>query len=201
MMLQQERTRSMCPEMKAAEWLYLRIAHGYNGSMEVYLPVDLPIDIARCISCATFDAFGLACLNYNFNAPENETEDVYLDFCRLFDLVDKKSVLRIIFPSIDKIWVARHASSYAQNNHVTVSLFPSDQHHLPIPRVTTRSRSGGIAARGGVHGALGRASCGRGSFTSAQIPTPPTSDGLIIKTRNDASSVIGKVRTLDPAWY
>lgn len=34
-MLQQECTRQSCPEMKAGEWLYLCVAHGNEGSMEV----------------------------------------------------------------------------------------------------------------------------------------------------------------------
>lgn len=33
--LQQECTRQTCPEMKAGEWLYLCVAHGNDGSMEV----------------------------------------------------------------------------------------------------------------------------------------------------------------------
>lgn len=34
-MLQQECTRQTCPEMKAGEWLYLCVAHGAEGAMEV----------------------------------------------------------------------------------------------------------------------------------------------------------------------
>lgn len=34
-MLQQECTRQTCPEMKAGEWLYLCVAHGNEGAMEV----------------------------------------------------------------------------------------------------------------------------------------------------------------------
>lgn len=34
-MLQQECTRTTCPEMKAGEWLYLCVAHGNDGAMEV----------------------------------------------------------------------------------------------------------------------------------------------------------------------
>lgn len=34
-MLQQECTRASCPEMKAGEWLYLCVAHGNDGAMEV----------------------------------------------------------------------------------------------------------------------------------------------------------------------
>ncbi|THU83312.1 hypothetical protein K435DRAFT_871411 [Dendrothele bispora CBS 962.96] len=51
-----------------------------------------------------------------------------------------------------------------------------------MPRGTICGRSVGNASRGGVH-AIGGASRGRGPFT-AQIPTPPTSDGLITETRN-----------------
>ena len=38
-MLQQECGRTTCPEMKAGEWLYLCVAHGTDGAMEVSQPV------------------------------------------------------------------------------------------------------------------------------------------------------------------
>lgn len=38
-MLQQECTRVTCPEMKAGEWLYLCVAHGNGGAMEVRLTI------------------------------------------------------------------------------------------------------------------------------------------------------------------
>lgn len=34
--LQQECTRSSCPQMKAGEWLYLCVAHANDGAPEVY---------------------------------------------------------------------------------------------------------------------------------------------------------------------
>jgi hypothetical protein len=40
-MLQQECTRASCPEMKAGEWLYLCVAHGNDGAMEVRLVYHL----------------------------------------------------------------------------------------------------------------------------------------------------------------
>lgn len=54
-MLQQECTRSSCPQMKAGEWLYLCVAHGNDGAMEVRIqPIqrtplysDAP-DIKQC---------------------------------------------------------------------------------------------------------------------------------------------------------
>ncbi|THU92497.1 hypothetical protein K435DRAFT_800430 [Dendrothele bispora CBS 962.96] len=50
-----------------------------------------------------------------------------------------------------------------------------------MPRGTPRSRSMGNAAQGGGAGALGGASCGRGPFILAWIPTPPTLDSLETK--------------------
>jgi hypothetical protein len=39
-MLQQECTRATCPEMKAGEWMYLCVAHGNDGAMEVSLIIS-----------------------------------------------------------------------------------------------------------------------------------------------------------------
>ncbi|THU84174.1 hypothetical protein K435DRAFT_971307 [Dendrothele bispora CBS 962.96] len=78
----------------------------------------------------------------------------------------------------------RHASSRMRNNHVIAPFFPFDHDHLPMPRETTRSRSVGNAARGGVQGALGGASRGHGYLTFTQILPPPTLDGFILETCN-----------------
>lgn len=39
--LQEECTRQTCPEMKAGEWLYLCVAHGNEGAMEVCSSCDV----------------------------------------------------------------------------------------------------------------------------------------------------------------
>ncbi|KAK2465119.1 hypothetical protein APHAL10511_002927 [Amanita phalloides] len=39
-MLQQECSRTTCPEMKAGEWLYLCVAHGTDGAMEQCCAID-----------------------------------------------------------------------------------------------------------------------------------------------------------------
>ncbi|KAI3622272.1 cytochrome p450 [Moniliophthora roreri] len=62
------------------------------------------IDVSHWISRATFDAFGLACLNYNFGALQGETEEVYLAFRRMFDMLSKKTIPRILFPSLDRFF-------------------------------------------------------------------------------------------------
>lgn len=47
-MLQQECGRSTCPEMKAGEWLYLCVAHGTDGAMEVGQAIFSNIIHAYC---------------------------------------------------------------------------------------------------------------------------------------------------------
>ncbi|KAH0834777.1 Mob1/phocein [Lanmaoa asiatica] len=44
-MLQQECTRSSCPQMKAGEWLYLCVAHGNDGAMEVRIRLNQQISL------------------------------------------------------------------------------------------------------------------------------------------------------------
>lgn len=46
--LQQECSRTTCPEMKAGEWLYLCVAHGTEGAMEVSHFASIQIDHHRC---------------------------------------------------------------------------------------------------------------------------------------------------------
>ena len=49
--LQQECTRASCPEMKAGEWLYLCVAHGNDGAMEVcFFHIISTIDLTPCFS-------------------------------------------------------------------------------------------------------------------------------------------------------
>jgi hypothetical protein len=45
--LQEQCTRQTCPEMKAGEWLYLCVAHGNGGAMEVCNYSCLGVDIAN----------------------------------------------------------------------------------------------------------------------------------------------------------
>ncbi|KAG1733476.1 Mob1/phocein [Suillus lakei] len=51
-MLQQECTRITCPEMKAGEWLYLCVAHGNDGAMEVrfdhHFKKMVPLTVYQC---------------------------------------------------------------------------------------------------------------------------------------------------------
>ncbi|KAK7029687.1 hypothetical protein VNI00_014385 [Paramarasmius palmivorus] len=82
------------------KWDEMLSSTGMIASDAVKAPT---IDVSHWIARATFDAFGLACLNYNFGALQGETEEVYLAFRRMFDMLSKKTVPRILFPSLDKI--------------------------------------------------------------------------------------------------
>ncbi|KAG6814437.1 hypothetical protein H0H92_007441 [Tricholoma furcatifolium] len=55
------------------------------------------IDVAQWISRASFDVIGLSGFDYNFNALDDETENVYQAFRRMFDVFDKGPGLRSIF--------------------------------------------------------------------------------------------------------
>ncbi|KAJ3894916.1 cytochrome P450 [Lentinula edodes] len=76
------------------------------------------IDVCHWISRATFDAFGMACLTYNFCSIHGETEELYLAFRRMFDLADKKGILRILIPMLDKIWPDKIARSVLESRQV-----------------------------------------------------------------------------------
>ena len=59
-MLQQECTRATCPEMKAGEWMYLCVAHGNDGAMEVSLMPFIdegPSCDGRCSNAAPLTTF------------------------------------------------------------------------------------------------------------------------------------------------
>lgn len=70
------------------------------------------LDVSHWLSRATFDAFGLAGLDYHFRALHDETEEVYSAYRRMFDVADKKGVLQLFFPIIGKIWVRLYFHHY-----------------------------------------------------------------------------------------
>ena len=57
-----------------------------------------------------FDVIGLVGFDYHFHALQDESEEVYLTYRRLFDVIDKdpgfRGFLRIYFPSIAKFFVS-----------------------------------------------------------------------------------------------
>ncbi|KAG7090720.1 hypothetical protein E1B28_009812 [Marasmius oreades] len=67
------------------------------------------LDVSHWAARSTFDCFGLACLDYNFRAVQGETGELYTAFRTVFDLVNEKKVLRLVFPILDRIWPDRIA--------------------------------------------------------------------------------------------
>ncbi|KAJ7640114.1 cytochrome P450 [Mycena rosella] len=68
------------------------------------------LDVAHWVSRTTFDIFGLAGLDYHFNALHDESEEVYSAYRRMFAISDKASKWRALkqlyLPIAEKIWVA-----------------------------------------------------------------------------------------------
>ncbi|KAJ7198930.1 cytochrome P450 [Mycena rebaudengoi] len=66
------------------------------------------VDVAHWISRMTFDVFGLAGFDYHFNALNDESEEVYMAYRRMFAISDKSSKLRVLkqlyLPFVEKIW-------------------------------------------------------------------------------------------------
>ncbi|KAF8633944.1 hypothetical protein AX15_001127 [Amanita polypyramis BW_CC] len=67
----------------------------------------ISIDIVHWISRAAFDVIGLAGFDYHFRALQDETEDVYLAYRRMFSIADKglgaRGYLELYFPILRSI--------------------------------------------------------------------------------------------------
>jgi cytochrome P450 len=70
---------------------------------------SIVVDVVHWISRASFDVIGLAGFDYQFDSLDEESEEVYNAYRKMFDALDKGSELRAIaelyFPVIRKIWV------------------------------------------------------------------------------------------------
>ncbi|KAG5654282.1 hypothetical protein H0H81_005131 [Sphagnurus paluster] len=66
------------------------------------------IDVAHWISRASFDVIGLAGFDYSFKALQDESEEVYGAYRRMFNVADKtpglRSILELYFPIIRTLW-------------------------------------------------------------------------------------------------
>jgi len=68
------------------------------------------IDVAQWITRASFDVMGLAGFNYDFHALQDESEEVYAAYRRMFKIADKGlnlwNVFELHFPILRKIFVS-----------------------------------------------------------------------------------------------
>ncbi|KAF8200874.1 cytochrome P450 [Pholiota molesta] len=72
-------------------------------------PEPLTIDVCHWISRATFDVIGLAGFDYNFNAIENESNELFSAYKEMFEVAVSQSnplrtIFRIYFPLISSIF-------------------------------------------------------------------------------------------------
>lgn len=78
-----------------------------SGTKSSY-PRGAQLDVAHWISRAAFDVIGLAGFDYQFNALDNEFEEVYSAYRRMFDVADKgpelRGILELYFPIIRRLW-------------------------------------------------------------------------------------------------
>lgn len=68
---------------------------------------DVIIDVLHWISRATFDVIGLAGFDYAFHALEDESEEVYSAYIKMFRSQDKqgfKNIVQLYFPVVEKLW-------------------------------------------------------------------------------------------------
>lgn len=67
------------------------------------------IDISHWVARATFDVIGLAGFDYHFHALQDESEDVYLAYRKMFNVQDKgpglKAIVSLFFPIINTLFV------------------------------------------------------------------------------------------------
>lgn len=73
-------------------------------------PCSLVVDVTHWMARATFDVIGLAGFDYHFHSLHDESEEMYLAYRRMFDVLDKgpglKGLLTLYFPLIETLWVS-----------------------------------------------------------------------------------------------
>ncbi len=74
------------------------------------------IDVAHWITCASFDVMGLAGFNYDFHSLQDETEEVYSAYRRMFNIANNglgmRGILELYFPILRKIFVSDKSYFY-----------------------------------------------------------------------------------------
>jgi hypothetical protein len=68
------------------------------------------IDVAHWVSRATFDVVGLAGFDYHFHSLRGESEELYVAYRRMFNVIEKglgiRGVLQLYVPLLEKIWAS-----------------------------------------------------------------------------------------------
>ena len=73
--------------------------------------ISVVIDVAHWTSRASFDVMGLAAFDYDFNALQDDSEEVYIAYRHIFNIIEKgfglKGLLELYFPVLSRLWVSK----------------------------------------------------------------------------------------------
>lgn len=101
------KAEEVCEHWKSAISSKVKLEDDYNSPRSC-----ARIDVANWITRGSFDVVGLAVLNYDFHALQDESEEVYNAYRRMFNIADKGlnlwGVLELNFPILRKIFVSEY---------------------------------------------------------------------------------------------
>ena len=73
--------------------------------------MSVVIDVAHWTSRASFDVMGLTAFNYDFNAVQDDSREVYTAYRHIFNIIEKgiglKGLLELYFPVLSRLWVSK----------------------------------------------------------------------------------------------
>lgn len=73
--------------------------------------ISIVIDVAHWTSRASFDVMGLTAFDYDFNAVQDNSQEVYTAYRHIFNIVEKgfglKGLLELYFPVLSRLWVRK----------------------------------------------------------------------------------------------
>lgn len=73
--------------------------------------ISAVIDVAHWTSRASFDVMGLTAFDYDFNALQDDSGEVYTAYRHIFNIIERgfglKGLLELYFPVLSKLWVSK----------------------------------------------------------------------------------------------
>lgn len=73
--------------------------------------ISAVIDVVHWTSRASFDVMGLTAFDYDFNALQDDSGEVYTAYRHIFNIIERgfglKGLLELYFPVLSKLWVSK----------------------------------------------------------------------------------------------
>jgi cytochrome P450 len=73
--------------------------------------ISVVIDVAHWTSRASFDVMGLTAFDYDFNALQDDSREVYTAYRHIFNTIEKgfglKGLLELYLPILSRLWVSK----------------------------------------------------------------------------------------------